>query len=141
MARTTAIAVQTLLGDAYNSSYAVTSSITTANLMVTKQCTDTAFTAAELEEIERYLAAYFYCLSHPRATEERAGSVSEIKQHVEQVGLDANEFGSAAMMLDWSGKLASLNLAMKKGLRRTVDFSWAGIENPDQTTLDDILGI
>jgi hypothetical protein len=141
MARTTATAVQTLLGEAYNSSYVVTASITTANLMVTKQCTDTAFTAAELEEIERYLAAYFYCLSHPRATEERAGSVSERKQHVEQVGLDANEFGTAAMVLDWSGKLSSLNLTMKKGLRRTVDFSWAGIKNPDQTTLDDILGI
>jgi len=141
MARTTATAVQTLLGEAYNSSYVVTASITTANLMVTKHCTDPDFTAAELEAIERYLSAYLYCVSHPRATEERAGSVSERKQHVEQVGLDANEFGTTAMLLDWSGSLASLNHSMKQSLRRTIEFSWAGNPNPSQVSLSNILGI
>jgi len=109
----------------------VTSFITIANLMVTKHCTDTAFTAAELEIIERYLAAWAYCNSHPRSTSESAGGIGESKQHREDLGLDSNEFGQQAKLLDWSGALASLGVAAYKGLRRSVDLSWAGVENPD----------
>lgn len=130
MARTTAEAVQTLLGEAYQTAYPVTSVITTANLVVTKNCTDTAFTTDELEIIERYVAAHLYCISHPRATQEKAGSVSENKQHVEGLGFNATEFGQQALLLDWSGALAALNTSAGKGLRRSVSLTWAGKENP-----------
>jgi len=140
MANTTASAVQTLLGEAYDFNYVVTSFITTANLIVTKHCTDDDLTATELEAIERYFAAHLYCISHRRATQEKAGDVSENKQHVEGLGLDATEFGQQVKLLDWSGALAALDNSMKKGLRRSVSMSWAGKEN-DNTDEYELLGL
>ena len=141
MANTTASAVQTLLGDAYESSYAVTSFITVANTVVAKHCTDDDLTAAELEIIERYLAAHFYCVTHRRSTTEGgAGIPSETKQHVEDLGFDATEFGQMAKVLDWSGALASLDNAVKSGKRRSVAISWAGKEN-DETDEYELLGL
>lgn len=141
MARTTASAVQEILGGAYDSSYAVTSFITVANLVVTKHCTNEDLTAAELEAIERYLTAHFYCVTHRRATQEGgAGIPNESRQHVEDLGLDATEFGQMAKRLDWSGALASLDNAAKKGLRRSVSLSWAGKEN-DETDEYELLGL
>lgn len=131
MARTNATDVQALLGDAYSASYPVTSFIDTANVMVTKHCVDDAFTVTELELIERYLAAFLYCVSHPRDTSETADGIGSSKQHREDLGLDANEFGQMVKRLDWSGALSSLDNAAKKGLRRSVTVSWAGKPNPD----------
>ena len=141
MPRTTAAAVQEILGEAYDSSYAVTNFITVANSVVTKHCTHTDFTAVELETIERYVAAHLYCVTHRRATQESiAGGPSESKQHVEALGLDATEFGGMAKLLDWSGALASLDQSIKKGLRRTVSLSWAGKENDEASELE-LLGL
>lgn len=132
MARTTAQDVQELLGDKYEAAYPATSFITTANVMVTKHCVDEDFTDAELELIERYLAAHLYRLSHPWSTQERAGDVGESKQHVEKVGFAATEFGQMAMDLDWSGALKALGSEK----RRSVDMSWAGKPNPLATETD-----
>ena len=141
MANTTATAVQTLLGEWYNSNYVVTSFITTANLIVAKHCTDDDFTNSELEVIERYVAAHLYCVTHRRSTTEGgAGIPSETKQHVEDLGFDATEFGQMAKRLDWSGALASLDNASKKGLRRSVNLTWAGKEN-DETDEYELLGL
>jgi hypothetical protein len=140
MANTTAVAVQTLLGDAYDSNYAVTSFITTSYLVVTKHCTHADLTTTELEEIERYLAAHFYCITHRRNVSEKIDTLAENKQHVEGLGLDVTEFGQMAKMLDWSGALASLDNAMKNGKRRSVSVSWAGKENDESTELE-LLGL
>jgi hypothetical protein len=140
MPNTTAAAVQTLLGEWYDSNYAVTTFITTASVVVTKHCIDDDLTTAELEEIERYLAAHFYCITHRRSIAEKAGDVGENKQHVEDLGFDATEFGQMAKVLDWTGALASLDRAMKKGLRRSVSISWAGKEN-DETNEYELLGL
>ena len=140
MANTNASAVQELLGDAYDATYAVTNYITVANLLVDRHCTNDDLTANELEAIERYLAAHFYCITHRRATQERAGDVGENKQHIEDLGLDATEYGQMAKRLDWTGALASLDNAAKKGLRRSVNISWAGKEN-SETDEYELLGL
>lgn len=140
MANTTDAAVQVLLGDWYNSDYAVTPFVNTANVVVAKHCVDENLTAAELEVIERYLAAHFYCITHRRSISEKADVVAESKQHVEDLGFDATEFGQTAKRLDWSGALAALDNATKKGLRRSVSVSWAGVEN-DETDELELLGL
>jgi hypothetical protein len=133
MARTTVADVQTLLGESYSSSYSVTSFIETANVIVTKHCVDDDFAAAELELIERYVAAWAYCVSHPRATNETAKGVGQSLQHAEDLGFDSNEYGQMAKRLDWSGALAALDVSSKSGLRRTVELTWLGIPNDEAT--------
>jgi hypothetical protein len=81
MARTTAEAVEGIIE--VDSAIDLTPFITVANFMVTKHCVDTNFTAAGLEIIERYLAAWLYAIRDRRAVREEAGDVAETKQHVE----------------------------------------------------------
>ena len=141
MARTTSTLVTNILVDV-ESDVGLDQFITVANRIVTKQCTDSTFTTAELEYIERYLAAHLYTVSRPIAVHEGiAGGPSETKQHSENLGFDSSHFGQTAMRLDWSGKLASLNNRIKKGLRSSVSLTWLGEENPASTELDDVLGL
>lgn len=124
MARTDSIAVGLIIE--VDDSISLTPFIEAANALVTQHCTNTDFTAAQLELIERWLAAWAYALRDKRATSDNARGVGQNYQHVEALGFDANEYGQVAMRLDWSGALASLNNANKKGLRRSVGVSWVG---------------
>lgn len=128
MARTDSAAVTALLVDV-ESGVSLTQFITVANLIVTKHCTDADFTTNELEVIERYVAAHLYTVSLPRTTQEKAGSVSISYQHAEDLGFNGSSYGQMAMRLDWSGALVALDNVSKKGLRRSVDLTWLGIEN------------
>lgn len=138
MARTTAADVQGIVE--VDASIGLTSFITVANAVVTKHCVDDDFTAAELELVERYLAAYFYCLRDRRATSETAEGIGQSLQHVEDLGFDANEYGQMAKRLDWSGALSALDRAAKGGLRRALEWTWGGVENDESQTLSEIVG-
>ena len=131
MARTTAADVQGIVE--VDATISLTPFITVANAVVTKHCVDDDFTAADLELIERYLAAYFYCLRDRRAVSETAKGVGQSLQHAEDLGFDANEYGQMAKRLDWSGALAALDVSSKSGLRRTVELTWLGIPNDEAT--------
>lgn len=131
MARTTAADVQGIVE--VDATISLTPFITVANAVVTRHCVDDAFTAAELELIERYLTAYFYCLRDRRAISETAKGVGQSLQHTEDLGFDANEYGQMAKRLDWSGALAALDNASKIGLRKTVELTWLGVPNDEAT--------
>lgn len=104
--------------------------VTIANELVTECCTGdagptTAYTAARLELIERWLAAHFYTNRDPRTVTERAGSVSEQYQSCVSLGFDTSHYGQTAMRLDTNGGLAKLNSDSKKG-KPTVGVTWLG---------------
>ena len=111
--------------------------IETANVLVTKHCVDTSFTAAELELIERWLSAHIYTVRDMIAMNERVGSVSAEYQSKVDLGFDSSHYGQMAMRLDWSGALAKLNEQIKKG-RETggPTITWGGTEEVDIDTDD-----
>ena len=122
--RTTELAVQGIVKT--KSSIDLDPFLEVANALVTKHCTDTNFTDAELELIERYLAAHFYCIRDPRAKRERANIVSRETQSRVDIGFDVTHYGQMAIRLDWSGALAALNQRAKKGAM-SADVTWIGM--------------
>jgi hypothetical protein len=133
MARTTSAAVQGILEE--TASLSLTTFIATASSMVTKHCAAVSdYTAAELELIERYLAAHLYHVSVPRADAERAGRVSQTLRSRVDKGLDLTHYGQQAMLLDWAGGLSALNERIKKGTTVAVGITWLGNEEDE---LDD----
>lgn len=127
--RTTESAVQGIIE--HDSGISLAPFIEAASAVVTKHCTDSSFTATELELIERWLAAHFYAVRDPRAVSEKAGSVSETRQSKVDLGFDVTHYGQMAMRLDWSGALASLNQQAKQGGRVAVSLDWMGTEYED----------
>ena len=83
--------------------------ITPANLIVTKECTDSSLDAAQLKEIERWLAAHFVAIRDMRSAREQAGQVSIGYQWKLGLNLQVTMYGQQAIMLDTSGALANLN--------------------------------
>lgn len=102
--------------------------ITAANALVTRVCVtaDSEYTSADLELIERWLAAHFYTIRANRTTSESAGGVSESKSLSVEVGLGSSMYGQTAMTLDTEGGLAALNDATKNGARRKISFFGPG---------------
>ncbi len=101
--------------------------IAVANALVTQFCTglDDDYEAAQLIEIETWLAAHFYTVRDMRRTEERAGPVSERFQSKVDLGFSTSHYGQMAMRLDWHGGLARLDARIKKGTRVPI-MSWLG---------------
>lgn len=128
--RTTSAAVQGICQ--VKSTIGLTPFIEVANSVVTKHCTDTSFTAGELELIERWLAAHFYKMRELQLQNEKAGPVSRSFQSSLNLGFDNSTYGQMAMRLDWSGALSALNEQAKKGAQITPTVTWAG------TTYDEI---
>lgn len=128
-ARTTAEAIGLIID--VDSGISLAPFIETANSIVTKHCVDGAFTVAELELIERWLAAHFYAIRAPRTTQERVSSVGESYQSKVDLGFDVTHYGQMALRLDWSGALSNLNEQAKKGGKVRASVTWLGTE---QTT-------
>ena len=84
------------------------------------------YDVTRLELIERWLSAHVYTIRDMRASEERAGTVSERKQSMVGLGFDTSHYGQMAMRLDTKGGLAALNARIKKGTGQTVQISWLG---------------
>ena len=122
--RTTSVAVQAICN--VKSSVSLTPFIEAANAIVTKHCTDTAFTATELELIERWLSAHCYKMRELHIEQERAGPVGRSFQTYLNLGFDNSTYGQMAMRLDWSGALSALNEQAKKGAAITVGVTWLG---------------
>lgn len=131
MARTTDAEVEGIIE--VDSDIALTPFIDVANAMVTQCCTNltTAYTAAHLILIETWLAAHFYTVRDMRASEERAGPVSERFQSKVDLGFDTSHYGQMAMRLDWQGGLANLNEQAKKGGKKGVGVAWLGTKEED----------
>ena len=100
--------------------------IEAANAIVTQHCTNTAFTAIQLELIERWLSAHFYLIYNPARLNERASVVSKQIESRVDLGFDVTRHGQMAMRLDWSGALSALNEQAKKGGQITAGMTWLG---------------
>ena len=137
MARTTSDAVNGILEK--TATLSLTPFITSANLMVTKHCSDnTDYTTTDLEEIERYLAAHFYHVAKTRNDADRAGPVSRTRRSRVDMGLNLTHYGQMAMRLDWAGGLAALERRIKDGISTTaIGFSWLGTEESELEDIED----
>jgi len=125
--RTTSAAVALIIE--VDANINLTSFIEVANALVTECCSADDYDATRLELIERWLSAHVYTIRDMRASEERAGAVSERKQSAVALGFDSSHYGQMAMRLDTKGGLAVLNEQMKKGKGQAVQISWLGSED------------
>lgn len=81
-----------------------------ANLVVTQVLGDSGLPTTLLKEIERWLAAHFFCIRDPRAQSEKIGSASITYQGKTGMGLEHTSFGQQVLILDTTGKMASQTL-------------------------------
>ena len=106
--------------------------IDSASLMVTN-IIGTALNEATAELVERYLAAHLIAVSDPRIQSEQVKSIQASYQVRLADGLGITHFGTTAMMLDSSGKLAIWNNKVVKGMVK-FDLFWASKENASDVT-------
>ena len=87
--------------------------IAVATLLVDEELAiKNVLSAARLKEIERYLAAHFYCVRDPRAQSESAG-VSQSYEGSASDGLKRTRFGQQAIILDTTGRLNTMQLGRR----------------------------
>ena len=110
--------------------------ITAANTLVTQCCTELVvdYTAAELLDIETWLAAHFYAQREKQIETEKAESVTRKFATKVDLGFNNTYHGQTAMRLDYHGGLALLNKEVLEGKKRTVGFTWLG--TPDPTDIE-----
>ena len=92
--------------------------LTMASMIVDEEIDATKLSETRLKEIERNLAAHFYCLKDVRASSEGAGGVSVSYAVSIGQGLAGTSFGQTAMLLDSTGALTAMN--NKKGKTRVM---------------------
>lgn len=129
MARTTDAAVQGIID--HDATISLTPFIEIANDLVTDLCTDSGYTAAKLELIERWLSAHFYHILDPQVVSEKAGPVGVNYQQKVDLGFNQTRYGQQAMRIDTAGNLAALDKRAKEGSLDPVQFFWAGTGNTD----------
>jgi energy-converting hydrogenase Eha subunit H len=95
------------------------------NIIGTSLDVDTA------ELVERYLSAHLIGISDPRIQSEQVKTIQASYQVRLADGLGLTHFGTTAMMLDSSGKLAVWNNKVVKGMV-AFDLFWAGTEATDE---------
>jgi hypothetical protein len=87
--------------------------------------------SALLKEVERNLAAHYYCLKdpgyHARTTEGASGTF----YGKTDMGLDYTPFGQTAQEMDLTGFLSSL------GKGRSIGITWLGLPPSEQTDYRD----
>jgi len=106
--------------------------IETANNLVTQVCSDSSYSAATLELIERWLSAHFYAIRDPRYSSETAGPVGVSYQQSVGLNLQNTSYGQQAMMIDTAGSLTKLS---KGSGKLTVGTTWLGTDlTPDDDT-------
>jgi hypothetical protein len=128
-ARTTSNSVKALLLRQYdaNAAPSLTPFIDTATVLVDRMVAEDAdglLTAAELELIERYLAAHFYLHSDQALMSKSTGGASGSFQGQTGIGLDGSQYGQTAKRLDVTGYL----VRMDQPQRPVSQVEWLGTE-------------
>jgi len=105
--RTTALEVKQIL-DTTLSDNTVKVFITTASTIVSDTLgSDTTLSAAQLKEIEKWLAAHLIASTRERqGSREKVGDADVTYQGKTGMGLNATMYGQQCLMLDSTGKLA-----------------------------------
>lgn len=88
----------------------------------------TAITSTQYDVVHKYLSAHLIGITQPRLQSEQVKTLQASYQYRLSDGLGLTHWGSTAMMLDPSGKLAQWNNKVKKGLAGP-QFFWAGESN------------
>lgn len=119
------------------SAAAVEPFITPANLIVTGKCSSSGYSAAELKEIERWLAAHFVAVRDPTLSsviKQQAGKVSQEylvgKSNVASA-LESTPYGQQALAMDYQGGLAGV------GGGRVATLRMFGLTNEEFDEEDD----
>lgn len=144
MPRTTTAAVQGVLLDHYGPKLDgtlpnVNPFIDAATAMVDRVAAcaisrDRTLTNAELELVERWLAAHFYACAPDQAKAERTtGRAKAVYQGKTGMYLESTKFGQMAVILDYSGCLVSIASEVKK---KAGGF-WGGFRPSEQTDYED----
>lgn len=121
MARTTSALVQGILGDDYNGSTNLNPFISTASVVVNRVrlCAiekEIPLTTEELELLERWLAAHYYCQSDTTYKSKSTGGASGSFRGGDGMGFESTLYGQSAMMnIDPSGCLANLDKTTSAG--------------------------
>lgn len=137
MARTTSAAVKLVLQDDYDSANepSLVPFLDTATAMVDRVATcatrkSWTLSAAELELIERWLAAHFYCQGDPSYVSRSTAGASGNFTGQFGMGLDGTRYGQQAQAIDTSGCLAAL------AKRRVAGGAWLGKTDREKLTWD-----
>lgn len=135
MAYTTASAVQGVLGTHYDGSTDLTPFIDTAAGVITRLASkdvDGELTSANLEIIERWLAAHYYAQADPILQSKSVGKSSGVFEGQTAMGLRNTRYGQQAIALDWTGYLAKIDKGIVK-----VGMKWLGKPVSEQTDYED----
>jgi hypothetical protein len=137
MARTTSAAVKLVLQDDYDSvnTPSLVPFIDTATAVVTRVAAcatrkSWTLSSTELELIERWLAAHFYCQGDPSYSARSTAGASGSFAGVFGMGLDNTRYGQQAQMVDSSGCLTAL------AKRRVASAAWLGKTDREKLTWD-----
>lgn len=122
MSRTTSAAVEAVLQGDYDSTASPPLSpfIETASAVVDRVATcatrkSWALSSTELELIERWLAAHFYCQGDPAYVARSTAGASGSFTGQFGMGLDNTRYGQQALAMDTSGCLAALAKGRRAG--------------------------
>lgn len=122
-----------------DSSTTFTPFIAVANALVDEVCLDSGYAEARLTLIETWLAAHFYSVMIPQATQEKAGSVAQTLDIKTDLQLQSSRWGQTALILDTAGNLAALSKSMEMG-RPTPTVSLTSLAtNPNTSTRDALI--
>lgn len=138
MARTTTQAVQAILGADYDTleepdltPYVETAAVLTAQMESCAEGRSYTHGAAQLEMIERWLAAHAYVCSDPTYLEKETQRARGKFMGTSGKGLEGSRYGQMAISLDGSGCLKSLNTQTRPQLL------WLGLPPSEQTDYED----
>lgn len=125
MARTTSEAVTAIIE--VDASIDLDPFIEVANELVTELCTDSDYSVARLELIERWLSAHFYAIRDQRVEQEGAGGVESRFQTKLGLHLNVTVYGQQVLLIDTKGSLSALN-SRASGKRGNTGITWLGTE-------------
>lgn len=104
-------------------------------IVTTVVAVDPAYTAYQLELIERALSAHFYCITDPRTKSEGVSGVSASYEGNTSMYLEQTRFGQMAMVMDYNGWLSTMSKLMSEGKRRRkLGVIWLGGGNTGADT-------
>ena len=106
---------------------------------VSSNDSDSVLGAADLREIERWLAAGLYGVRDQLYKSKKSGDASAIFQTGES-GLgpfEQNDYLRTAMVLDTTGYLAQMNAQAKKGGAIEIGMTWVGTPKSSQLDYED----
>jgi len=95
--------------------------ITVANLIVTAKCAPLGYTADELKEIERWLAAHFVLCNYPMTESRKLGDAWQRIVTDNALHLDLTHPGQQVQVIDYLGGLTGIAQP-----RRRVSVRWLG---------------